>query len=136
MADEAVAGETPDDAPLSEAEVPNAADPRSIRKKRDRQSRNKHEASEFWKSVFADPVGRREMWAMLRSCHAHEHRFACSPNGSPYPEAAWFQRGEEATGERLFKSWLVADPEGVMLMLREHDPDFAKPARTPKPKDD
>ena len=82
----------------------------------------------FWQQVFALPVGRREMWEILKSAHAFEERFACGPNGFPQPEATWFHAGEQAFGQRLYHSWLALEPQGVTAMLFEHDPRFPKPS--------
>lgn len=87
------------------------------------------EAEQFWKQIFAHPVGRREMWGILDNAHTFETRFACSPTGFPQPEATWFHAGEKEVGLRLYRSWLVLDAEGVLTMQREHDPDFRKPER-------
>lgn len=86
------------------------------------------ESEQFWQSVFNHPVGRREMWGILKAAHAFETSFACGPNGFPQPEATWFHAGEQAIGMRLFLSWQVFNPEGVLAMLKEHDPRFKKPA--------
>ena len=79
----------------------------------------------FWQGVFADPVGRAEMWRLLAlECHSFEERFVCSPTGVPYPEGAWFAAGQQALGLRLYQEFLVRDAAGVMLMHAEHDPRF------------
>lgn len=106
----------PEDAP------PNAADPVAYKRQRQSQRRRRKEAVEFWGAVFANPVGRREMWAILEEAHAFEERFACGPNGYPQPDATWLNAGEQRFGFRLFRSWLRVCPDGVMLMIREHDP--------------
>jgi hypothetical protein len=96
-------------------------------KKLNEQERKELEASKFWAQVFAHPVGRREMWAILQSAHTFEERFACGPNGFPNADATWFEAGQQSLGLRLFMSWQRFHPEGVLLMQQEHDPRFQKP---------
>jgi hypothetical protein len=80
------------------------------------------EETEFWERVFADPVGRRVMWAFLESCSTFGERFANGPNGFPQAEASWYRAGERDTGLRMWRSWLRAVPDGVCEMMHEHDP--------------
>jgi hypothetical protein len=109
--------------------LPNAADERAIKKRISKARRSQIEAERFWKSVFADEIGRREMWGILQAAHAFEERFACGPNGFPQPEATWFQAGIQSVGQRLFQSWMLLDREGVFLMLDEHDPRFTRKSK-------
>lgn len=103
-------------------EIPNAAEPKAIRRQRDTAKRREREAGEFWKQVFASKVGRREMWAILQSGHAFDERFVTGPNGFPQTEATWCQAGEQRLAFRLYLSWMKLDPEGVALMLQENEP--------------
>ena len=105
---------------------------RADKKRLDDVERFRLEAEAFWKQVFAHPIGRREMWSILHSGHAFETRFACSPSGFGQPEATWFHAGEQDFALRLFMSWQVLDPEGVLVMQREHDARFKKPERPKK----
>jgi hypothetical protein len=105
----------------------DAADARSYRKQRNTAEFRKRQAQEFWQRVFADPIGRREMWGILQEAHAFEERFACGPSGFPQPEATWFQAGIQSLGQRLFQSWTILDRAGVFMMLDEFDPRFVKP---------
>lgn len=129
----------PDDDQESEVDAlqptVSAADPAGKRRQETRIKREVREAREFWQSVFASPVGRREMWGILQAGHAFEERFACGPNGFPQPEATWFHAGEQAFVQRLGMSWSVLDRAGYFLMLDEHDPRFAKP-RPPRKRRD
>lgn len=88
-------------------------------------------AARFWRAVFADPVGRREMWLILADCHALEtDRFATGPVGFPQDMASWHWAGARDVGLRLWRSWLRLDPDGVLKMTQEHDPAFkAAPER-------
>ena len=107
--------------------VEQAAAPETPKTKRARIKFEQEQERLFWQQVFAHPVGRRAMWGILSAAHAFEERFACGPNGFPQPEATWFHAGEQALGQRLFQTWLAAEPQGVTLMLFEHDSRFPKP---------
>ena len=78
----------------------------------------------FWRKTLSDPVGRREMWKLLETCHFREEPFMCGPNGFPQPEATWFKAGEKALGLRLYQMWLALAPDLVILMQSEHDISF------------
>jgi hypothetical protein len=118
--------------PIEPDPVVNAADERSLRKRKVGLKIQEREAERFWAGVFNDPVGRREMWRLLQSAHPFEERFACGPNGFPQPEATWFHAGEQSLGLRLYQTWLCKFPDLVMLMHAEHDPRFAKPIKGDK----
>lgn len=82
-------------------------------------------AARFWREVFADPIGRREMWAILADSHALEtDRFATGPVGFPQDMASWHWAGARDLGLRLFRGWMRLDPDGVLKMIQEHDPAF------------
>ena len=120
----------PDREPSEEGIADDAGDPKQVERKVKRVKLDRREADEFWRGVFVSPVGRREMWGIIGAqAHAFEERFACGPNGFPQSEATWFHAGEQALGQRLYQSWFLIDPEGVMKMLREHDPRFPKPGK-------
>lgn len=120
-----------DDLPLSPAETPtvDVANVRALRRSKRDAFERQRQAQEFWQKVFADPVGRREMWAILEASHAFSERFAAGPAGFPDPLATWFHAGEQALGHRLYLTWMQLDRAGVLLMQDEHDPRFAKPAK-------
>jgi hypothetical protein len=86
------------------------------------------EAQQFWSWALESPIGRRELWGILQEAHVFGEHFACGPNGFPQPEATWFHAGEQSLGMRLFLSWQVLSPEGVLKMLQEHDSRYRKPA--------
>lgn len=127
--DEGQAEDTEDQQPAADA-APNAADPKAVREQRRKAKRATDEGGDFWRRVFADPIGRREMWLLLQSLHTFEERFACGPNGFPQPEATWFHAGEQAFGLRLYQSWMLIDRPGVFQMHDECDPRLQKPKRT------
>ena len=109
----------------------SAADSRAYTRKLNDLERLEADRHAFWKEAFGNPFVRQEMWGILADAHTFEERFACGPNGFPQPEATWFHAGEQAFGLRLFLRWQQLDPDGVRLMLMEHDPRFKKP---PPPK--
>jgi len=115
-----------DSSDVAEQPGVDAADGRAYRRQRNTAEFRKRQAQEFWQRVFADPIGRREMWGILQSAHTFEERFACGPSGFPQPEATWFEAGIQSHGQRLFQSWTVLDRAGVFLMMDEHDPRFVK----------
>jgi hypothetical protein len=110
----------------------DAASPKGIENKARRIAREQREAHEFWRGVFASPVGRREMFAILQSAHAFEDRFACGPNGFPQAEATWFQAGEHAFGQRLYLTWAKNHRVEILLMHDENDARFADPKKAKK----
>lgn len=116
----------------AEAVNDDAASPKGIENKQRRIAREQREALDFWRSVFATEVGRREMFAILRSAHTFEDRFACGPNGFPQPEATWFQAGEHAFGQRLYLTWSKNHRAEVLLMHDENDARFVDPKKAKK----
>lgn len=128
MSDEPVEPDDDVDGEGAEAAEPlndDAASRTGLESKRRRISREQREGLEFWRGVFASPVGRREMFAILQSAHTFEDRFACGPNGFPQPEATWFQAGEHAFGQRLYLTWSKNHRVEVLLMHDENDARFA-----------
>lgn len=123
-------GDEPDDDQLpgdEPAATENVGTRSGVRKRIRKAEFAENQSREFWKRVFADPVGAREMWGILQACHAFETKFACGPNGFPQPEATWHALGEQSVGRRLYDSWLLLDRDGVLRMQDEHDPRFKKP---------
>lgn len=105
----------------------DTSSPRQIETKKRRIAREKREAEDFWRAVFASEVGRREMWGILAAGHFTETRFGVGPTGFPQPEASWFHAGEREIVQRLYDSWQIRDHKGVFLMRCEHDSRFPKP---------
>ncbi|MEO6783453.1 MAG: hypothetical protein ABI196_21600 [Bradyrhizobium sp.] len=99
----------------------DVSDPASVGRAKRRVRDKQKLGNAFWRGVFADPVGRSEMWELLQKCHTFEERFACGPNGFPQPEATWFEAGQQSFGLRLYQSWCLIDLPGVMLMHQECD---------------
>lgn len=105
----------------------DASDPVVHRKRLTKQALYHRDVQRFWEGVFADPVGRAEMWGILQQAGTFDDRFGVGPNGFPQPEASWFHMGARSLGLRLFQSWVVLARVGVFLMQDEHDPRFARP---------
>jgi hypothetical protein len=112
----------------------DAGNPDHVRKRETAQQIKDRESDRFWKSVFSDPVGRREMWLFLEAAKPFEERFACGPNGFPQPEATWFNAGQQSLGLRIYQTWLNKFPELVMQMQRENDPRFMAPPKKQRKK--
>lgn len=126
--DESEAGTEPELASGSD----DAASPSAIKEKGRRLSREQREALDFWRGIFSTPIGRREMWKLLTEAHTFEERFACGPNGFPQPEATWFQAGEQALGQRMYRSWARDHRVEVLLMHDENDKSFAETKKATK----
>ena len=124
--------EFPDDPDEIAPETPNAADPVSQRRIRDRAKREAAEKLAFWRSVFGSEVGRREMWWLLyEKMHAFRDRFVFTTNGSECPPATFAEAGIQRIGFDLYRLFQSYTLEGVMTMHRENDPALRPP---PKPK--
>lgn len=109
---------------------PSAADASALAAQAARNRSYAKQREIFWRSVLADPVGRRELWNILGvEAHAFEVKLACGPNGFPQGEATWLALGEQMLGQRIYQTLQLVDFEGAFLMLAEHDPRFKKPAK-------
>jgi len=100
-----------------------------LRGQRRRQAVEREEARRFWREVFASEIGRREMWGLLQAAHTFSPVFACGPNGFPQAEATWYEAGQQGFGQRLWRTWLQFDPEGVVRMMQENASDL-RPSKT------
>ena len=105
----------------------DAGDPETHRKRLTKAALRDRERRHFWERIFADPVGRSEMWQILQQLGTFDERFGVGPSGFPQPEASWFHMGQRSYGLRLFQSWQALAREGVFLMQDEHDPRFVRP---------
>lgn len=104
----------------------NASDPAQIKRKTRRKKLAEEDGLAFWKGVLSNPVGRREMWKILKDCQAFSTVFGVGPNGFPSPEGSWFKQGQQAFGLGLYHKWLFNFPEHVYLMHAENDDRFAR----------
>jgi hypothetical protein len=120
----------PDEPTAAEEATVDAASAAGVKRQRKRQRRAEDEAGDFWRAVFASPIGRREMWQILNAdLHAFDTLFGASPNGAPDYYATWYRRGQQDVGLRLYQRWMALQPEAVILMHAENDPRFQKPKR-------
>lgn len=103
-------------------ETINLSDGRTVKRARDRHTKQQREAAAFWQAVLRDKIGRREVWGLLKAAHTFETMFPSGPVGFPDPNAAWFRAGEQQLGQRTYQMLVRFDPEGVLAMQREHDP--------------
>lgn len=116
--EDALSADLPDD---------SAVNPAAQRKREQRIKREAREAAEFWRRVFDDPVGRRELYRLLHSAQRgspFETHFPQTNAGFPDPNAAWHRLGEHDFARRLFFRWLRDYPFGVHQMLQENQPGF------------
>ncbi len=111
----------------SEQPTVDAANPVMVRGRKKKVELERLQAEEFWKRVLSDPIGRREIWQLLQTCHTFETKFGVGPNGFPNSEATFFHQGEQAIGQRLYQSLSIIDRAAVFKMHDEHDSRYAKP---------
>lgn len=111
-------------------ELPDASNAATVAKAQDKARRVKDKRAELWRAVLADPMGRAEMWRLLAvEMHIFEAPFAVGPRGHPQAEATWFRFGQQTLGLNIYHDLMAMDADGVLRMLREHDPRFVKPPR-------
>lgn len=120
--------EIADDDPI-DTEQDNAAEPAQVRERQRTQAQINREIGNFWRKVFADPVGRKAMWDLLGTMHPFETKYGVGPNGFPNDMASVAYMAEQQLGLRLFMTWQIHDMEGVSLMQREYDPRLPKPKK-------
>lgn len=134
MSDDDLTDDRSDELPPSAAEPSDdsAVNTKQRRSKESRIDREAREAEVFWAGVFSTVVGRREMWRLLAGgggSHAFETQFPAGAVGFPDPNAAWYARGEQDFGLRLYHRWIKLDPLAVSQMHIENDHRFAKKPR-------
>ena len=117
----------PDDPAQPDPDIVDAGSRRAYRKRLTKAALRDREIQRFWQGIFADPVGRAEMWGILQQAGTFDDRFGVGPSGFPQPEASWFHMGARSLGLRLFQTWIGHAREGVFMMQDEHDPRFVKP---------
>ena len=118
--------EESDENELPLPETTNLTDPKSQRRARDKIKRDRQEAESFWRAVFNDRIGRREIWRLLEAANTFDTPFMTGPNGFPNEAASWWREGQREFGLRLYHSLLTLDREGALRMQDEHDPRFIK----------
>lgn len=110
-----------------------AANPRLRRKKQARAEIVERDSGLFWRRVLADPVGRREIWALLHIASCFNERHASGPSGVPDPEATAYYRGQRDFAFNWYLRLAKVDRPGVFLMHDEHD-GIRFPQKERKPK--
>jgi hypothetical protein len=119
---DSMSDERPEDEEQEPAtQLPNAGDAQSVSRAQTEARHRQEQVADFWKRCLNDPVGRMVFWGLLTDCHTFEERFATTPVGTAYPEAAWFAAGEREVGQRMWRTWVGVDPEAVMKMHQESD---------------
>lgn len=119
-----------DDPTPAEERTVDAGSEAGVRRQRRRQKDAADEERDFWRAVFATPVGRREIWKILQEdMHAFDTRFGVGPAGTPDSNATWYHRGQQDMGLRFYHRWMAIDPAAVIQMHVENDPRFAQPRR-------
>jgi hypothetical protein len=119
----------PDDGPVDldkPPKNPNAATGAGVKAQREKRKSHDLLVQEFWQAVLADQIGRAEVWRILQSGGVFQPPFACGPNGFPQPEATWFKAGQHGLVLGEYHRLLRIAPDGVRLMLQEHDPAWKK----------
>lgn len=121
------AGEDEQGTTLPPDETPDAADPNSINRKRRKQKQAEDKVGDFWRYVMSLEIGRAAMWDLLNAAGVFETKFASTPVGFPSNAKTWFHLGEKSLGDRLHRTLMKADPAALMVLYREHHPDFVQP---------
>lgn len=109
------------------ANMPDAANPRGIRRQVRKKETADEKASRFWIVALSDPIGRLEMWKLLEAAGWRTQAFEVGPNGFPQQNASWFKAGQREYGLWLYHKLMATARDGVLTMLEENDPRFAKP---------
>ena len=108
----------------AEGGEPNAT-PTAYKRRLSKIEQAEADVSEFWRSVMADPAGRRAIWGFIaETCHAFETKFPCGPTGVPQPEATWFHAGKQAVGFDLYNEISARCPQETLKMRGENDTYF------------
>ena len=93
----------------------NASDVRQIKaKQRDAAFREKHDEAVI-RELMSTSSGRDWIWRLLGSCHVFESSFV-----QGQPESTAFREGERNIGLQFLGAISKADPDGYVLMQREH----------------
>lgn len=116
-----------------EADQPfDAGDPAQVKRRETVQQIKERESARFWERIFADPVGRLEMWRLINAANPFDSTFQCGPNGFPQPDATFYTLGAQSVTMRMYQTWLSKFPLLVMEMHKENDPRFMPPPKKPR----
>lgn len=105
----------------------SAVDPARLKRKKQVKLNEEQQAEVFWGRVFADPIGRREMWRLLQRLHPFDVRIGATPVGFPDERSTWMQLAEQLVGQHIYQEWFARFPQEVSLMRSENDQRFQKP---------
>jgi len=120
-----MAGDDDDDQPSDARAVVDAGSADGVANQRKKIRNASQQANDCRRAVFAEPVGRREMYQILLAANAFGTPFATA-GGFPQPEATWSNAGRRDFGLRLYHEWMLHDFDGVKAMLEENDAAFMK----------
>ena len=110
----------------------NAADPRQIKKARQRERLAQQQELADLRIVLASPQGRRFLWRMLTAAGVFRLSFV-----SGDAESTAFNEGRRSLGLMLMADLHALDPELYVTMAREAaDDEKAAPIDPPKPSAD
>lgn len=107
----------------------DASDKAQINRKGRRKKITEENADAFWKRVFDDPIGRQEMYQILKDSQAFALVSAFTPNGSNAPEAILYKIGQQQFALGLYHKWLFRFPQLVYLMHEENNERFPRAGR-------
>ena len=109
--------------------IPNAADDALALKAERQRAIYERKALAFWRGALGDKIGRAELWAILEEMGTFRADFSVTPVGFPDPNATFFKMGQSKYGLGLYHRFMAIDAAAMVLMHREHDPRFQRPAR-------
>ena len=114
------------EAPQPVQEIPNAAEPRAIRRQRDTAQARERRKRDQWRGMLATKEGRAVLWDLLESGDLMGERY---PLAGPFARVDPFLAGQHAGEQRIVWRWFLTmvqhDPENAVLLLRENDPTLA-----------
>ena len=114
-------GDRPD--PVSELPLhlrPAAASTEpEVKDQEDKTKLEAREASEFWRYVLADPVGRREIYKALNIAEAFASPFAATEAGMPDGKATWFRAGQISIGQRFYQMLAIVARDELFKLQDE-----------------
>jgi hypothetical protein len=109
------------DEPDAEPVTEGVAEPGQVRRRNRRIKLTQARSDNWLRNQLADPDGRKWFWGLITALGAFEDRFAASPSGAPDPRATDFYAGQQAAGQRVWRTLAKADPALTALMHAEND---------------
>lgn len=117
----------PSDAEQAITGDPNKPQRPKRESKAQRIERESREGNAFWRECLSTTVGRRELWRIIAgedAAHFLQTKFPRGGVGVPDSNEAWYARGEQDLGLRLYHQWVKIDFLAVAKMHQENDPRF------------